>query len=50
MNGEERGYDQYGQVKDIEPVAPCVKCRALATVRTESQVICMACGHREVSQ
>lgn len=50
MDSEIRGFDQYGQVKDIEPVAPCVKCRALATVRTESQVICMACGHREVTQ
>jgi len=45
---ETRGLDQYGQVKDIEIVTPCVQCRALATVKTESQVVCMACGYREV--
>lgn len=44
-----RGFDQYGQVKDIEPTAACPVCKAVATIKTESQVVCMACGHREVS-
>lgn len=48
MDSEIRGFDQYGQVKDIEPVTPCVKCQSLSTVKTESQVVCVACGHREV--
>ena len=50
MDSEVRGYDQYGQVKDIEPTTPCAKCRAMATVKTESQVVCVSCGHREVNQ
>ena len=50
MDSEIRGFDQYGQVKDIEPVAPCVVCRARATIKTATQTVCMVCGHREVSQ
>lgn len=49
MDSEIRGFDQYGQVKDIEPIAACQVCWSLATVKTESQVVCMTCGHREAS-
>ena len=44
-----RGFDQYGQIKDIEPQSTCPVCRATSTVKTESQVVCMTCGHREAS-
>lgn len=50
MDSEVRGYDQYGQVKDIEAPAACPICRATSTIKTATQTVCMVCGHREVSQ
>jgi len=45
-----RGFDQFGQVKDIEPTVACPVCKAVATIKTASQTVCMACGHREMSE